>query len=72
MITRGVAKLQGRRNKTKQFPTKQDASSSAGKKRAALTDVTNQLTVKHPAYHKEVVVSCYGEEFHNTMFRSSC
>jgi len=49
MTTRG-AKLQRRRSKTKH----QDLSSSAGKKRAALTDVTNQLTVKHPAYHKKV------------------
>lgn len=63
MNTRG-AKLQTRRSKTKQFSAKQsDTLSSAGKKRAALTDVSNQFTVKHPAYHKKVdkcyVMSCY-------------
>ena len=54
MTTRG-AKLQSRRSKTKQFAAKQpDSLSSAGKKRSALTDVTNHFTVKHPAYHKKV------------------
>ena len=55
MITR-AAKLQTRRSKAKQFTGKQqgDGLSSAGKKRAGLADVTNQLTVKHPAYHKKV------------------
>ena len=52
MTTRG-AKLQTRRGKTKQFK-QHDCLSSAGKKRAALGDVTNHLTVKHPAYHKKV------------------
>lgn len=54
MITR-AAKLQTRRSKAKQFTGKQqgDGLSSAGKKRAGLADVTNQLTVKHPAYHKK-------------------
>ena len=53
MTTRG-AKLQTRRSKTKQLTAKQQGSSSAGKKRAALTDVSNHLTGKHPAYHKKV------------------
>lgn len=53
MNTRG-AKLQTRRIKAKQSSAKQQNSSSAGKKRAALTDVTNQHIVKHPAYHKKV------------------
>lgn len=54
MNTRG-AKLPTRRIKAKQSSAKQqNSSSSAGKKRAALTDVTNQHIVKHPAYHKKV------------------
>ena len=55
MTTRG-AKLQTRRSKAKQFTAKQQGSSSAGKKRAALTDVTNHVTGKHAAYHKKVLV----------------
>lgn len=54
MSTRG-ARLQTRRSKNKQCAAKQlESVPSAGKKRAALTDVSNQLTVKHPAYHKKV------------------
>ena len=52
-MTTRAAKLQARRGKMKQFK-QHDCLSSAGKKRAALGDVTNQLTVKHPAYHKKV------------------
>lgn len=58
MITRG-AKLQTRRSKAKQSTAKQQGSSSAGKKRAALTDVTNHLTGKHAAYHKKVDKTIY-------------
>ena len=59
MTTRG-AKVQARRNKAKQVAAKQQpGSSSAGKKRAALSDVTNHLTGKHPAYHKKVHHTAY-------------
>jgi len=50
MTSRG-ARLQTRRNRTKQHTS---APSSAGKKRA-LTDVTNQVAVKHAAYPKKVI-----------------
>ena len=53
MMTTRAAKLQTRRGKTKQFK-QHDCLSSAGKKRSALSDVTNHVTTKHPAYHKKV------------------
>lgn len=52
MMTTRAAKLQTRRGKTKQFK-QHDCLSSAGKKRSALSDVTNHVTTKHPAYHKK-------------------